>query len=343
MRAPVEAESGLLRGAPGRDPSVTVFRGVPYAAPPVGDLRWRPPRPPVPWWGVRDAVHFGPSCPQARRGLAMSEDCLYLNVWTPARSGAERLPVLVWLHGGGFRQGSGADPRFDGEHLARRGIVVVTCNYRLGVLGFLASPELSEESGHGASGNYGLLDQIAVLEWVRRTIAAFGGDAARVTVAGQSAGAGSAGFLALSPLARGLFSRAIAQSHARHPGDPELRYLATSYRTLADAEESGKRLGPLAVLRGLPWEELADGLPEADENVDTGSAAKPPLFRPVVDGWVIPRGYAETYARGEQNDVGFLAGNNLDEGGAVPERGRLRRRPPGRAAGGPARRDPGPA
>jgi carboxylesterase 2/para-nitrobenzyl esterase len=182
-------------------------------------------------------------CPQSPQDAAsagidlpLSEDCLYLNVWTAADSDSTRLPVLVWIYGGGFRAGTGANPRFDGERLAGKGVVVVTFNYRLGVFGFLATPELSAESGHRASGNYGLLDCVAILDWVRRNIAAFGGDPGRVTIGGQSAGAGAVNFLAMSPLTRGLFHRAIAQSHARHSGDPELRYLSTSYRTLADAE-----------------------------------------------------------------------------------------------------------
>ncbi|MEV7045322.1 carboxylesterase family protein [Amycolatopsis sp. NPDC051061] len=322
MREPVKTESGFVSGTPGRDRSVTVYKGVPYAAPPVGNLRWRPPAPPVRWSGVRPADVFGPRCPQPPHDPAMSEDCLYLNVWAPATD-AQPCPVLVWIHGGGFRTGSGADPRFDGEHLARRGLVVVTFNYRLGAWGFLATPELSEESGHGGSGNYGLLDCVAVLRWVQANIAAFGGDPDRVTIAGQSAGAGSVNFLAMSPLAAGLFHRAVAQSHARYARDPELRYLATSYRTLAGAEAAGARYAgarSLAQLRALPWQQLIDDEPaDTDTDVDTGSTAKPPLFRPVVDGWVLPAGYDETYAGGRQNDVGYLAGNNLDEGGAIPE------------------------
>ncbi|MBQ0830643.1 carboxylesterase/lipase family protein [Streptomyces tagetis] len=333
MRQPVKTEAGLVEGIPGWDRSVTVFRGIPYAAPPVGDLRWRPPRPPAPWAGVRKANAFGPVGPQAPGpeldglDLPMSEDCLYLNVWTGATADDRRArPVLVWIHGGGFRVGTGAHPRYDGEALARKGIVVVTFNYRLGSLGFLATPELSAESEHRASGNYGLLDQVAALEWVRRNIAHFGGDPERVTIAGQSAGAGSANFLAMSPLAEGLFHRAVAQSHARHFRDPELRFLASSYRTLADAEAAGTRYAAergartLRRLRSLPWPRLVEGNASAvDSAADTGGPAKPPLFRPVVDGWVIPGGYEETYSRGRQNDVGYLAGNNLDESGAVPE------------------------
>ena len=330
MRTTVETDAGLVEGIPARDRSITVFRGIPYAAPPVDELRWRPPRRPQPWPGVRQAHRFGPMCPQAPSpeiagvDLPMSEDCLSLNVWTGAAEADERRPVLVWIYGGGFRVGTGAAPRYDGANLARKGPVVVTFNYRLGALGFLATPELSAESGQQASGNYGLLDQIAALEWVQRNIASFGGDPGRVTIAGQSAGAGSVNFLAMSPLAKGLFHRAIAQSHARYSRDPELRYLATSYRTLADAERAGaeyvreRKARSLDHLRSLPWQKVV--APDAvDEAVETGSSGKPPLFRPVVDGWVIPHGYEETYSKGLQNDVDYLAGNNLDESGAVPK------------------------
>ncbi|WP_030899304.1 carboxylesterase/lipase family protein [Streptomyces sp. NRRL F-5126] len=333
MHHQVRTEAGVVEGIPGVDRSVTVFRGIPYAAPPVGDLRWRPPRPPVRWTGVYQADSFGAVAPQApgpevnALDLPMSEDCLRLNVWTAAEPGDERpRPVLVWIHGGGFRVGTGANPRHDGEALARKGLVVVTFNYRLGALGFLATPELSEESEHGASGNYGLLDQIAALQWVRRNIGAFGGDPGRVTVAGQSAGAGSVHFLAMSPLSEGLFQRAVAQSHARHSRDPELRYLGTSYRTLPDAEKAGSQYAAdrgartLKRLRALPWPRLVEGNASAvDGAVDTGGPAKPPSFRPVVDGWAIPDGYAGTYAKGQRHDVWYLAGSNLDESGAIPE------------------------
>jgi para-nitrobenzyl esterase len=325
---PVRTEAGLVQGIPATDPAITVYKGIRYAAAPTGELRWRPPQPPSAWSGVQKADRFGNLCPQAqspRATLPMSEDCLFLNVWTGASAGSERRPVFVWIYGGGFSGGSGSSPEFDGESLARKGLVVVTFNYRLGALGFLATPELSKESGHEASGNYGLLDDIALLTWVRRNIAAFGGDPERVTIGGQSAGAGSVGFLSISPLARGLFQRSVAESHARYPRDPELRYLSVSWRPLKTAESAGVRFAAargahsLQELRAMPWERLVVDGSVFDEDVDTGSNARPPLFRPVVDGWVIPLNYSQTYAKGIQNPVEFLAGNNLDETGAVPE------------------------
>jgi para-nitrobenzyl esterase len=325
---PVRTEAGLVQGAAAADPAITVYKGIRYAAAPTGSLRWRPPQPPAPWSGVQQADRFGSICPQAQSPqatLPMSEDCLFLNVWSGATSASERRPVFVWIYGGGFSGGSGSSPEFDGANLARKGLVVVTFNYRVGALGFLATPQLSKESGHEASGNYGLLDDIALLKWVRRNIAAFGGDPERVTIAGQSAGAGSVGFLSISPLARGLFQRSVAESHARYPRDPELRYLSVSWRPLQSAESAGVRFAAargaqtLEELRALPWERLVVDGSVYDEDVDTGSGAKPPLFRPVVDGWVIPLDYSQTYAKGTQNTVAFLAGNNLDETGAVPE------------------------
>jgi len=214
----VITKSGPVRGA-GTD--VVSFKGIPYAAAPVGQLRWHPPENPSPWSTVRDATQFGPQCPQPQRvipGLAgarplpTNEDCLTLNIWTPARTAADRLPVMVWIHGGGFYVGSGSTPAYDGEALARRGVVLVTLNYRLGALGFLAHPGLSHESARSVSGNYGLLDQIAALRWVQDNIAQFGGNPANVTAFGQSGGAYSICILMASPLAKGLFRRAIMQS-----------------------------------------------------------------------------------------------------------------------------------
>lgn len=327
---PVRVETGQITGGPGRDTSVAVYKGIPYAAPPVGDLRWRAPAPALPWTGTRKTETFGHACPQPggemARGMAQSEDCLTLNVWSGAKPGSgEKRPVYVWIYGGGFIGGTGASPEFDGEGLAKKGVVVVTFNYRVGALGFLATPELSKESRHGASGNYGLLDDIAALQWVQRNIEAFGGDPAQVTIGGQSAGAGSVGFLSMSPLARGLFRAGIAESHARYPRDTELRYLSVSWRPLASAEKQGAKYTAdhgaktLAELRAMPWQQVIEGSATIDAGVETGSDGKPPLFRPVVDGWVIPKSYWGTYQSGTQNRIAYVAGNNKDETGAVPE------------------------
>lgn len=323
---PVRTEAGLLSGVPGRDASITVFKGVPFAAPPINELRWRGPQPPLSWHGVRKADRFGSICPTPRpAGESMSEDCLFLNVWTGASSSSERRPVMVWLHGGGFLTGSGSDPLHDGEGLARKGVVLVTINYRMGALGFLATPELSKESGHDASGNYGLLDEIAALQWIQTNIAAFGGDPKRVTLFGHSAGAGSVNFLSMSPLAKGLFQQALAESQVRYPQDLELRYLSMSWRSLQAAEAAGRSYAAshgatsLRELRALPWQKLIEGSDAPDADVYTGSSARPPLFRPVIDGWVVPKNFSQTFAQRTHNAVTFVTGNNLDEGGAAPE------------------------
>lgn len=321
-------DSGRLNGTRAHDPAVAIFKGIPYAAPPVGTLRFRAPAPARKWTGTRSADQFGALCPQLGApplGRMMSEDCLTANVWTGARSAREKRPVFVWIYGGGFSQGTGSSPQFDGTSLAKKGVVVVTFNYRLGPLGFLATPELSRESGHNASGNYGLLDDIAMLKWVQRNITAFGGDPSRVTIGGQSAGAGSVGFLAMSPLAKGLFHSAIAESHARHPGDPELRFLSTSWRSKASAETAGTAFSAargahsLAELRAMPWQKLLEGSDATDTAVETLTNSKPPPFRPVIDGWVLPANYSATYNARRQNAVIYIAGNNHDETGAVPE------------------------
>ena len=214
----VAVTGGLALGcaAPEND-AVTVYRGLPYAAPPVGALRWRPPQPVTPWSGIRDATAFPPAAPQppggvislfgARPDAKMDEDCLYLNLWTPAQAAEDRLPVMVWIHGGGFRVGAGDNLMYNGVKLASEGVVVVSFNYRLNVSGFLAHPALSAESGHGASGNYGLMDQIAALRWVCDNIAAFGGDPGNVTIFGESAGSRSVALLMAAPQARGLFHK----------------------------------------------------------------------------------------------------------------------------------------
>ena len=304
-----QVDTGALSGVAGDAAAISVFRGVPFAAPPVGERRWRAPEPAVAWTGARSAAEFSKSCVQKlqRRLLPwteeympqreMSEDCLALNVWTGASSAAERRPVLVYIHGGGYSGGAGDVLVYDGEALAARGVVVVTFNYRVGVFGFFAHPDLTAEAGHDASGNYGLLDQIAALRWVQRNIAAFGGDPQNVTVAGQSAGAGSVHLLTASPLARGLFQRAIAQSGAwdQRQNLPER----------AEAEKRGLELAhgrSLAELRALPAEALRD------EALASGGP-----YRPIVDGWVVPDQVPSIYARGQQIDVPLLTGLTADE------------------------------
>src|SRR3984957_17100474 len=221
---PVRLDSGSISGTTGASGEVRIFRGVPYAAAPVGSLRWKAPRPVAHWDGVRNADEYGARCMQgggggagrggAGRAQPTSEDCLFLNVWTPARSAAERLPVMVWIHGAGLTGGGRSAPRYDGEELSKKGAVVITINYRLGPFGWLAHPELTKESGHNVSGNYGMMDALAALQWVQKNAAAFGGDPRRVTIFGESAGAFLVSGLVGSPAGKGLFQRAIAESGA---------------------------------------------------------------------------------------------------------------------------------
>ncbi|MBI3929023.1 MAG: carboxylesterase family protein [Armatimonadetes bacterium] len=307
--APVFIDTGGLTGSVVPGSPIRVFRGVPYAAPPVGRLRWRPPQPAPAWKGIRDCTRFGPSCPQPPARIVpeqegkQHEDCLYLNVWTAARQG-DRRPVAVWIHGGGFSIGSGAQSVYDGRHFARNGVVVVSINYRLGPFGFLAHPALSAESPRGISGNYGLLDQVAALQWVQRNIAAFGGDPRNVTIMGESAGAVSVGCLLTSPLSRGLFHRAILQS-----GVPAFE------TTLEQAEATGSEIaGQLgsddpAELRARSAEAL---LAAADPRV--GLFGRGRRLWPVVDGYVLPRPPMEVFASGQHHDVPIMVGTNADEG-----------------------------
>lgn len=283
--------------------TVSVYRGIPYAAAPVGALRWAPPKPPTPWQRPRDATQFGAICPQVPFGDApltqpQSEDCLFLNVWTPPHAPGVTLPVMVFIHGGAFVGGFSSDPLYDGAALAAKGVVLVSFNYRLGVLGFLAHPELSATSPDHVSGNYGILDQIAALAWVRDNIAAFGGDPARVTIFGESAGGSAVVALLASPMARGLFARAIAESPAA--GFP--------LPTLKAAEATGARLGTLAELRALPADKLLalnlKVLPPAPP------MAPAPYPGPVVDGWMLPVQPRKALA----NPVPAIIGGNLDEG-----------------------------
>ena len=324
LAQPVQTQGGLLAGVPGTDGSVTAFKGIPFAAPPVGDLRWRAPKSPAPWQGTRQAARFGNSCvqkivperkPWTYEFMAhndISEDCLYLNVWTGAKNASERRPVFVWFHGGGYTEGSTAVPVYDGENLAKRGVVVVTVNYRLGVLGFLAHPDLTKESDRNASGNYGTLDQIAALEWVQRNIAAFGGDPKRVTIGGQSAGANSVHNMVASPLAKGLFHRAIAESGSGVVPN-------TRVATLKNAEEQGVKFAEskgarsIRDLRAMKWEDVA-------AQTMTGPVSG---FRPVIDGWLLPASFDEIFAAGKQNDVPTLTGFTADEASSQPDYGRI--------------------
>jgi para-nitrobenzyl esterase len=247
----VKTANGVVETTKAPKDGVRSFKGIPFAAPPVGELRWRPPQPVKDWKGVRKADDFGPRCMQHTgpnadywfRSDGMSENCLYLNVWTPAKSDREMLPVLVYVFGGGFQNGDGSEPRYDGESMARKGMVTVTLNYRLNIFGFFAHPELAEESRHHAAGNYGLLDQVAALEWVKKNIAAFGGDPKRVTVGGESAGSISVSALMASPMSRDLMAGAIGESGALISTLPP--------RPLAETEKDGTRFAEMAGAKSL--------------------------------------------------------------------------------------------
>jgi len=305
VKAPAGDVVGLTEG------DLHVFKGVPYALPPVGSLRWRPPSPMPRWTSVRKATDFGPACFQPEPTLSyvyvraprpMSEDCLTLNIWTP--TAVRDAPVLVWIHGGSLLTGFGGDPMYNGAQMAARGIVVVTINYRVGVLGWLAHPELSKESPLGISGNYGLLDQIEALQWVHRNIRAFGGDPSNVTIAGESAGAESVMYLLTAPAARGLFSKAISQS-AYMITTPELKERRFG---MPSAEESGVALAAalhapnIAALRAMDARMLSIAAPA------TG-------YTPwgTIDGHVMPRQAVDVFDRGEQAPVPLLAGSNSGE------------------------------
>lgn len=306
---------GRLLGAySDRAPSVKVFKGIPYAAPPVGQARWQPPQAAAGWSGERRADAFGPDCMQQPYpegsffylpARLSSEDCLYLNVWTAAEADASR-PVMVWLHGGALTRGSGAIDTYDGARLAEKDVVLVTINYRLGVFGYFAHPELVAESPTFSAGNYGILDQIQALKWVQENISAFGGDPDNVTVFGESAGAWSVNLLTASPLAEGLFDKAIAQSGARLDARVELDRQGSAG---ASATASGVQLaselgaGSLADLRAMPARELLDRAADAGFRTDG-----------IVDGWVIPEQPYQMFSQGRQNRVPVLVGFNSEEG-----------------------------
>jgi para-nitrobenzyl esterase len=307
MTFPVTTGSGKVSGALDERTGVYSFKGIPFAAPPVGDLRWQPPQPMPPWPGIRQALRFGPRAMQLPvfgdmnfRSRGMSEDCLYLNVWSPDPSATAHLPVLVYFYGGGFLAGDGSEPRYDGAQLARKDIVTVTANYRLNIFGFLAHPELSAESPHHCSGNYGYLDQNAAIRWVRENIAAFGGDPARVTIAGESAGSISASAQMVSPLSRELIAGVIGSSGGIG-ALPPIALEEAERRWLTFAQQVGAP--SLAALRALPAKKLL--------KATAGMGAHD--FPSVVDGWFFPKGPLEILAAGEQARVPLLVGWNSEE------------------------------
>ena len=324
----VTIDAGTLAGARDSVTGVLVFRGIPYAVPPVGSLRWRPPRPPAPWTGVRAATAFGPGCVQPARGAPFlvdaarqSEDCLTVNVWTPAADSIRR-PVMVWLHGGGFFGGGAA--QFDGRALARKGAVVVTLNYRLGPLGYLAHPALAAEDPKGSTGNYGLLDQIAALEWVRRNATRFGGDPERVTVFGESAGAVGVAALLVAPAARGLFHRAILESGMTTTSLGALPRRRAADDGVAYARAlgvDGSGAGAAAALRALDARLLVAPIESAPMRIVWRDADRVPCgpwpveirFCPVIDGAVLPLPLDSAIAAGRWNRVPVLVGTNGNE------------------------------
>jgi para-nitrobenzyl esterase len=335
IQEPIKVEGGLVSGTPGWAWGVRQYRGIPFAAPPVGNRRWRPPQPVIPWQGVRAADQFSPACMQGGPGWTAeqifdpglrhrSEDCLYLNVWTPAASASERLPVLVWIYAGAGIMGSTARPLYDGNALAKKGVVVVSANYRLGVFGWFAHPELTKESEHRSSGNYGALDQLAALQWVQRNIAQFGGDPSKVTMFGQSAGCGAVNSLAASPLAKGLVRGGIGQSCGSFLG---------RMTTLAEAENIGaqfaKAIGKptLAALRAMPAQDLLEASIGTSASSSDLNASQAPLTLTVpsiktpaaargaiVDGWFLPQDIYTIYSQGKQNDISLITGGTNDEG-----------------------------
>jgi para-nitrobenzyl esterase len=311
----VRLDSGPISGTV--DGDLRAYLGIPYAAPPVGVLRWRPPQPTSPWREVRRCETFGPACPQPKRDPAgrYSEDCLSLNVWTPAKTGG-RLPVMVWIHGGGFNFGASSQAEYHGANLARKGVVVVTLNYRLGPLGYLVHPGLDSESPQGVSGNYGLLDQIAALKWVRANIKAFGGDPGNVTLFGQSAGSRSVSLLLLSPQAKSLFHRAIAQSGGPILGSEYLNPAFNGDKTSVSkmGEELARRLGcegsnGLACMRAKSADDVV-----AAAACDTSLFAEEIFFAPVFDGSVLPQNPFTAFHNGRQHAVPVITGSTANEG-----------------------------
>lgn len=308
---PVRTTSGLVEGSVSADGKIRIFKGIPFAAPPLGELRWKEPQPAPHWQGVRKATEFGARCMQRRiysdmvfRDSGPSEDCLYLNVWAPVVKGKDKLPVMVWIYGGGFQAGSTSEPRQDGEHLAHRGVVIVSMNYRLGIFGFFSHPELTAESPHHASGNYGLLDQAAALKWVHENIEAFGGDPDKVTIFGESAGSFAVSALMASPLAKNYLRGAIGESGAFFGETLSAKSLQVSEkRDAAFAEQFG--MHSIKQLREADAQRLLDAV------LKDGT---PYRFVPNIDGYFMPATAYEIYAKGAQAHIPLLAGWNRDEG-----------------------------
>jgi para-nitrobenzyl esterase len=310
----VKTDKGKVHGKLSSDGQVRTFLGVPYAAPPVGPLRWKPPQTEVKWKGAREATSFGNRCMQPNiyddmvfRDPGPSEDCLTLNVWTPAKKKNAKLPVMVWIYGGGYVAGATSEPRQDGEHLAHKGVVVVSMNYRLGIFGFFVHSGLAAESAQHASGNYGLLDQTAALEWVKRNIANFGGDPGNVTLFGESAGSFSVSVQMASPLAQGLFQHAIGESGGAFAGRGlAFRPLADKEKSNADFAKTAFGTSDLAALRAMSTEDLMAKLAALPRGT------RSPIG-PDVDGYFLPESPEQIYAEGKQAHIPLIAGWNRDE------------------------------
>ena len=304
--SPVKVAEGLVQVT--SEGGLTVYKGIPFAAPPVGNLRWKAPQPAAKWEGVKQTTKFAPAPMQGGNPQSgKSEDCLYLNIWTPAKSANEKIPVLVWIYGGGFSFGSTSDPVHNGEHLARKGVVLVSIAYRVGQLGFLALPELNEENPKHVSGNYDLLDQIAGLQWIKDNIAAFGGDPGKVTIFGESAGGISVSMLCASPLAKGLFHGAISQSGGSFGPTRPTTFPGENMKTLQQATTDGK-----AFLQKSGVSSIADLRKIEADKLPMGFGM--PGAWPIVDGYVIPDDQHKLYQAGKYNDIPVLIGYNSDEG-----------------------------
>jgi para-nitrobenzyl esterase len=302
--SPVKVTEGLVQGV--YEDGLTVYKGIPFAAPPVGNLRWKAPQPAAKWDGVKQTTKFAPGPIQGGNPPSgKSEDCLYLNVWTPAKSANEKVPVLVWIYGGGFGAGATSERSYSGEHLAKKGVVLVSIAYRVGQLGFFAHPELSAENPNKVSGNYGLLDMIAGLEWVKKNIAAFGGDPNKVTIFGESAGGIAVSMLSASPLAKGLFHGAISQSGGSFGPPRPTTFPGENQKRLKDAEKAGLAMATQA---GVP--SLAELRKLDPDKLPAGRG----LSWPIIDGYVIPDDQYKLYEAGKFNDTPILVGYNSDEG-----------------------------